>query len=200
MFRLLLSLVFPRDCIGCGREDVLLCRSCAAATGSSRTGLLAGLQTVSCLPYAGVVRHAITEFKGGRRAFADDLATLIEPFVAPSMTLVPVPTTRRRRAQRGFDQTVLLADLLRRRCGAGVSHLLSRRNDLAQHGRTRAQRLAATERFRVRQPVAAVPGALILFDDVRTTGATLLDAARTLERGGFQLAGALTLAWTPERT
>jgi ComF family protein len=199
MFRLLLSLVFPRDCIGCGREDLLLCRTCAEATGPPRMAPLAGLQTVSCLPYAGVVRQAITEFKHGRRAFADDLAMLIEPFVDSSMTLVPVPTTRRRRAQRGFDQTVLLARLLQRRRGVQVCALLSRRSDLAQHGRSRSQRLAATGRFGLRQ--TAVPsGALILFDDVRTTGATLLDAARTLACGGFQIAGALTLAWTPELT
>ena len=199
MFRLLLSLVFPRDCIGCGREELLLCRGCAEATGPARVDMLAGLQTVSCLPYAGVVRRGITEFKHGRRAFAEDFAALIEPFVDSSMTLIPIPTTRRRRAQRGFDQTQLLARLVRRRRGTGVCSLLSRASDLAQHGRSRSERLAARGRFRVRQEKAP-SGTLILFDDVRTTGATLADAARTLACEGFHIAGALTLAWTPERT
>ena len=199
MFKLLLSLIFPRDCLGCGREDVLLCRDCAAATGAPRSVTLGGLRTVSCLPYAGVLREAINEFKRGRRALADDLAALIAPFVDASMTLVPVPTTRRRRAERGFDQTVLLAQRLRGLCGANVCELLSRRRNLAQHGRSRSERLRATGRFRLRR-APVLPSKLILFDDVRTTGATLIDAARTLECGGFHIADALTLAWTPEKS
>jgi ComF family protein len=145
------------------------------------------------------MRAAIGEFKHGRRAFARDLASILMPFVGPGMTLVPVPTTRSRRAERGFDQTVLLARVLQRRAGSGVAELLGRRRrSAAQHGRSRTQRLAATGRFCVRHNPAASAGRLVLFDDVRTTGATLADAAETLERSGLHVAEALTLAWTPK--
>jgi ComF family protein len=194
---MLLDLVFPRDCIGCAREGVLLCRACAEV-GSLDVRELAGVRVRSCAPYAGALRAAITEFKHGRRAFASDLATILVPFVDASMTLVPVPTTRRRRAERGFDQTVVLARRLQRTCGVRVAELLGRRGSAAQHGRSRAQRLAASGRFCVRRNPAASESRLVLFDDVRTTGATLVDAAAALEHSGLHVAEALTLAWTPK--
>jgi predicted amidophosphoribosyltransferase len=193
----LLDLVFPRDCIGCAREGVLLCSECARV-GSPDTCRLGGLEVRSCLPYAGTLRAAITEFKHGRRAFAGDLAAILAPFVDASMTLVPVPTTPRRRAERGFDQTVVLARRLQRTCGVRVAEMLGRRGSAAQHGGSRAQRLAATGRFCVRRKPAASVGRLVLFDDVRTTGATLVDAAAALDRSGLHVADALTLAWTPK--
>ena len=198
MFELLRSLVFPRECIGCGREDILLCSACRESAGSHRVARLAGLEVISCAPYAGIVREAIREFKRGRRALAGDLAALAHPFAEPGMVLVPIPTTRRRRAERGFDQTRLLARALHETCGVGVAELLARRSQAAQQGRSRAERLAAAGRFRLRRGASASAGDLVLFDDVRTTGSTLVDAAQTLEAGGFEVVGALTIAWTPE--
>lgn len=194
---MLLDLMFPRDCIGCAREAVLLCRECAQV-GSPDTCELGGLRVQSCLPYAGALRAAITEFKQGRRGYARDLAAILAPFVDANMTLVPVPTTRRRRAERGFDQTVLLAHMLHRTRGIGVAAMLGRRGSAAQHGRSRVERLAAAGRFYVRRNPTASAGRLVLFDDVRTTGATLIDAAEALKRSGLYVAEALTLAWTPK--
>ena len=195
---MLLDLIFPRACIGCEREDVLLCAECLRNAGSAQTTILRGIEVRSCLPYAGVLRAAINEFKHGRRAYARDLAAILMPFVDADMTLVPVPTTRRRRAERGFDQTVVLAQVLRRACGSGVAELLGRRGGAAQQGRSRAERLAATGRFCMRGKPPASQGRFVLFDDVRTTGATLVDAAETLERHGVRVSEALTLAWAPK--
>ena len=194
----MLSLVFPRACIGCDRDDLLLCEPCARNAGTSSTIRLGNLEVRSCLPYSGILRTAINDFKAGRRAFAADLAALLVPFVRSGMTLVPIPTTRRRRAQRGFDQTVLLARILARRSGVEIAELLARRGAGAQQGRSRLERLAASGRFFAQNPAAASGAALFLFDDVRTTGATLIDAARTLEAAGLELRGALTLAWAPK--
>jgi len=194
----LLGFVFPRACIGCDRDDVLLCPRCARDAGEPDTSRLGGLRVRSCVPYAGAVRAAINDFKHGRRAYARDLAAILIPFVDANMTLIPVPTTRRRRAERGFDQTVILARFLQRECGAGVAELLGREGTGAQQGRSRAERLAASGRFCVRRKPAASRARFVLFDDVRTTGATLVDAAGTLERSGVRVCEALTLAWAPK--
>jgi predicted amidophosphoribosyltransferase len=198
MLDVLRSLVFPRACIGCDRDDVLLCEACAGGVGPPETIVRDGLVMHACLPYAGNLRAAIASFKRGRRAFAPDLAALLVPSVDASMTLVPIPTTRSRRAERGFDQTVLLAHILRRQCGLRVAQLLESHGKAAQQGRSRSERLAATGRFRVRRREDASGATLILFDDVRTTGATLVDAARTLAGAGFDVTCALTLAWAPK--
>ena len=198
MLDALLSLVFPRACIGCDRDDVLLCEACARGVGTSDTLTHDGLAMYGCLPYAGILRAAIGDFKRGRRAFARDFATLLLPYVDEHMTLVPIPTTRRRCAERGFDQTVLLAEMLRGRCNVRVARLLGRCGSAAQQGRSRSERLASVGRFFVRADDSASGGTLTLFDDVRTTGATLVDAAHTLRNAGFEIRRALTLAWAPK--
>lgn len=177
----------------------MLCPHCARHAGASDRAHVGGLAIHSCFPYAGALREAIVAFKRGRRAFAPDLAALLEPSIDSRLALVPIPTTQRRRVERGFDQTVLLARILQRRRGAQVTDVLIRCG-AAQQGRTRAQRLGATGRFRVRSGARASAAGVILFDDVRTTGATLIDAARTLESAGWTVASALTLAWTPPKS
>jgi ComF family protein len=191
------ELVFPRACIGCRRDGILLCTACARTSDDVNTTILEGLETLSCVPYVGIVREAINEFKRGRRAFAGDLAVLAMPYVDRSLTLVPIPTTRRRRAERGFDQTSLMARILQRCSGAKVADLLARRGGAPQQGRSRVERLESRGRFGVRRGASASGGRLVLFDDVRTTGATLADAAATLAEAGFVVSGALTIAWTP---
>lgn len=153
----------------------------------------------AALPYDGALREAIVDFKRGRRAYACDLAALVAPLVDPSMTLVPIPTTRRRIAERGYDQTILLARLLGAHYDIDVAEMLCRRRDAAQQGRSRSERIATTGRFSV-DPKSSDRGRLALFDDVRTTGATLLDAARALRDGGYDVPDAVTLAWTPLRS
>lgn len=197
MWNELLSLVFPRACIACDRGGVLLCEPCARAGGAPKQIVLGGIAMRAALPYEGNLRAAIVEFKRGRRAFASDLAALVAPLIEAGTTLVPIPTTRRRIAERGYDQTVLLARLLREQCGAQVAEMLRRPSNAAQQGRSRSERIATTGRFSADPSLREARGDLVLFDDVRTTGATLLDAARALRQAGFDARHAVTLAWTP---
>lgn len=197
MWNDVLSVLFPRACIGCDRSGVLLCERCARAGGASQRIVLGGVAMIAALPYAGALRAAIVEFKRGRRAFVSDFAALVAPLIDQGTILVPIPTTRRRIAERGYDQTVLLARALRATQGIGVAEMLCRPRSAAQHGRSRLERLAAHGRFAVKPAPIASAGTLVLFDDVRTTGATLIDAAKALHDGGYDVRNALTLAWTP---
>jgi ComF family protein len=98
---------------------------------------------------------------------------------------VPVPLSRRRRIERGYDQAALLARGLSRAAGlpllAGALRRL--RDAPPQVGLTRSERCANAAGAFAAGP--AVRGrAVALVDDVITTGATADACARALREAG----------------
>ncbi|OYW05297.1 MAG: hypothetical protein B7Z61_06715 [Acidobacteria bacterium 37-71-11] len=110
--------------------------------------------------------------------------------------VVSVPMTWLRRLRRGYDQAGLLGHAVARELGLPFVRAMRRRGRGAQVGRSRSERLrlpAAT--FAVRHPVA---GAVLLIDDVFTTGATAASCARALLGSGAKEIDVLTFARTPQ--
>jgi len=185
--------LFPVWCIGCGAENIGLCPTCAA-TATPATIHLDRLTVRAAGEYAGPVRDAVLALKRGERAFLDPLAALLSRYVAAHSVLVPLRTTRRRAAERGFDQASELAQRVAGlRCGECADVLLKR--GAAQRGLGRGERLDARGRFALR-PGAVVPPRAVLLDDVVTTGATLRDAAGLLTASGCSVLGAVVVART----
>jgi ComF family protein len=111
--------------------------------------------------------------------------------------LIPIPLHPSRQAQRGFNQSELLA----RRLGAlwriPVANRALRRvsstkpqTELRRVERRRNVRNA----FALAQPDAIAGRHVLLIDDIYTTGATVAEAARVLRRGGAGKVGVLTAA------
>jgi len=201
----------PPWCARCGQPEPSFgrCRLCAdwpAAFGVARSAvwLEAGARdAVHALKYGGLPR------------IATDLAAAMAGLDAPgreSGWLVPVPLSRARFRDRGYNQSERLARALSRRWQRPVVELLVRTRDTAaQTALTPDARLAnvagafqvrngecgvLNERARgdsaLRIPHSALERPLILVDDVFTTGATLAEAARALDRAGAHTVSAVT--------
>src|SRR2546425_767302 len=122
--------------------------------------------------------------------------------------LVPVPLGPRRLRQRGYNQSDLLARALGRRWNRPVAELLVRVRDTpTQTALTPAARRANVagafelrisdcglriEGAPVESAIRNPQSAIVLVDDVFTTGATLAEAARALERAGARAVLAVT--------
>jgi predicted amidophosphoribosyltransferase len=126
-------------------------------------------------------RHRVT-------ALADALAARV-PTVA-RLVVTWAPTGTRRRHQRGFDHAELLARAVARRRHLPARALLARRQGPPQVGLTVEQRWA-NPTFTCRRPG---PGAVLVIDDVTTTGATLSAAARALRAAGAREVHGLVVA------
>ena len=112
-------------------------------------------------------------------------------------TLVPIPLAARRLRARGYNQSEHLARRLAARWGCPVRELLMRTRDTAtQTALTPASRLAnVAGAFQVGNADAELPiphSLLVLVDDVFTTGATLVAAARALQDAGARSIMAVT--------
>ncbi len=104
--------------------------------------------------------------------------------------LVPVPTPWTRLLWRGFSFPHLLAEALSRRVGVPVRPVLSMRRGARQatlDARERSQNLRGRVRCRV-----AISGAVVLVDDVMTTGATATACATELLGSGAHAVHLLT--------
>lgn len=106
---------------------------------------------------------------------------------------VPVPLHASRRRERGFNQAADLAHGL----GLPVVHALRRsRATVAQAGLPASRRHGNVRgAFALTAAAAALDrAAVVLIDDVCTTGATLEACARTLKQGGIVEVRGLTAA------
>jgi predicted amidophosphoribosyltransferase len=186
--------IFPVCCLGCDAPHVALCAACAPTAAERITESVTGVRVAAAGRYGGLLQRAIVAMKHGERAYLDPFADLLTGLIAPGVPLVPLPTSRRRRAARGFDQAVELARRAGARQSAPCCDVLVKRG-IAQRGLSRRARLEAGGRFGLKRD-AALPEFAIVIDDVWTTGATLADGIATLRAAGVAVVGAAVLART----
>ena len=125
--------------------------------------------------------------------FATFLSFLTEK---PSLSFIPL-TTRKKR-QRGFNQSELIAQAFGKIIGLASFPLLEKiKETKSQTGLNKGERLENVRGiFTLKKNNLSIPKNLILVDDVWTTGATMKEAARTLKQAGVQKIWGLTLART----
>jgi predicted amidophosphoribosyltransferase len=195
-----LASLLPLACPGCGRSADPLCRDCERALlPAPRVPPPPGVDRWAApFAYEGVARELIARVKYRRQHAATAwLAGAMAPLVGPPLpSLVTwVPTTRARRRERGFDHAELLAKAVAGRLRRTMVPLLRRGPGGPQTGRDAAARRAGP----VLVARARVPHAILVVDDVATTGASLAAAARALRAAGADRVVALTAARTPLR-
>jgi predicted amidophosphoribosyltransferase len=210
----LLDLVLPRRCVGCGAAGSGLCAACLAGTGVVRVSL-GSVDVAAGARYAGATRAAVLRYKErGRRDLAGPLAALLSRALAavpvgdlPSRpVLVTVPGSRATAAERGGDHVRRLA----RRAGVAtglrvapgvLSPTRHKQDSAGLDAVARARNLAGAFAAQPAPRGGSGPAApaVVIVDDIVTTGATIREAARALRAAGWRVAGAAVVAATPLR-
>ena len=170
------------------RPDVNRCPACL----NSRLPWSRALRLGS---YQGLIRRAVHEIKFTRwRTLGLEVGRLLGAVIAAELqhaaidrsacVLIPVPTPWLRTFIRQIDHTAVIASGVRAVTGIPIARLLSRLHRPTQTRVEPSQRVA-----NVRGSFTCAPGripsqarVLIVIDDVRTTGATLHEACRTLRK------------------
>ncbi|MEV7874879.1 phosphoribosyltransferase family protein [Microbacterium sp. NPDC089188] len=195
-----LTFWLPVACAGCDALDTALCEGCrrALAPQPVRRVLAPELTVTSALVFAGPTARIIRGLKeDGRTALASALAPALRAVlgaIPPEAVITTVPSTRAAFRRRGYRPV----ELILRRAGHRDQRVLRlRRAPRDQRGLDRdARRLNVGGAF-VARGVTGLP--VVVVDDVVTTGATLLEAARALRDAGAATVVAVTLAHTPRR-
>lgn len=218
-----LNYLFPQWCLGCGREGSLICPSCRHSLSRVTPSLCprcgrpqpSGALCPTCVSWPakidgirapfrfdGVMRQAIHQLKyRNLRTLAPSLAELLRDYLAanpiPAEVLVPVPLHPKRRRERGYNQSSLLARELGKLTGLAVVDdcLIRQRTALPQ------SRSASVEDRRRNVAKAFIcrdhqlqERQVLLIDDVTTSGATLDACAAAVKASGAASVWGLALA------
>ena len=220
------DLLLGASCHGCGTPWWGVCPRCRTLLRERRPYLTCPdpcpesfPTTVACSPYDALLRGMISAHKdrgalGLGPVLADRLAQSVHALLRHvgargPVLLVPVPSAAAAVRRRGYDATWTLARRAARQLAGQhavrAAPLLRQRAGVAdQAGLGAAERQAnLTGGLQLRRRPAAAAGpagpAVVLVDDLVTTGATLGEAARVLDRAGLRLLGAATVAATVRR-
>lgn len=164
-------------------EFMTLCRECEYEKRHFTYIAAAGV-------YSGALKEMIHLAKFyGRESAARVLADFInenimETAVKWADVLVPVPLGPRAKAERGYNQSALVAALLAGRHGVACAEAVSKMKDTPpQNKLERKDRLKNLRRvFKVELPVNGKK--VLVVDDVYTTGATMNEMAKALKAAG----------------
>jgi ComF family protein len=182
------GLICPQCEQHCGRPE-----ACACATAGPP---LQGLFALSW--YEGEWRRMLHRLKyQGRRQLARPLGKWLGTALAgrvswPLEIVVPVPLHRRREAERGFNQSLLIARHAAGALGLPLVFLLEKtRHTPSQTGFSRGDRIKnISGAFSFAGPDPRYKTALLI-DDIYSTGATLKEAGAVLGRRGLTVYGAV---------
>ncbi|HEX7339134.1 MAG TPA: ComF family protein [Rhodanobacteraceae bacterium] len=199
-------------CPGCLAElprNTVCCTHCALPM--AEPGRLCGRCQIKpppwqavCVPfrYAWPLDHLAARYKfAAQLASGRSLAALWHTAAQPERpaAIIPVPLHHVRLRQRGYDQALELARVISRDL-----HVPLRTDILWRRRATTAQSTldAAARRRNVRDAftvrnAAALPAHVAVFDDVMTTGTTLAECTRVLQRAGVARVDVWALARVP---
>ena len=192
------SLLFPERCPLCDEITVggSLCARCEADPPPAG-GVRSLPETEHCVGvapyrYEGRVRESLHRFKfRGRREYASffghALAEELRPY-AGNAFLVPVPVSRRRERERGYNQSLLLARAASRELHIPCLDLLCKtRENETQHELGRAAREQNVRYVYAVKPGKRLPGRAIVVDDIVSTGHTLAACVSALRKAGIEV-------------
>jgi ComF family protein len=217
-----LDAIFPPECGGCEAQGTRWCTECRKSVipvsepscvicglPQADNGICEKCQTTrppfralrSWVVFDGSIRNVLHRVKyqqdmGLGEPMALELANLLGPLNWPVDMIVPVPLSKERFLERGYNQVAIIAFPLSLAMDvAYVSPALRK----VKHTESQVGLSADERRENVRDVFKAdahlVAGrSILLMDDVATTGSTLAEASRALMDAGAKEVYALTLA------
>ena len=206
----LLDLLLPTRCALCSALGSAICDECAGRLELQSGGLARGdVRGLGVTRFGASEQRVIHAFKeNGQTSLVGFLAN---PLAAPlqmladgleGSLLVPVPSSLENFKKRGFRPTMILAKRVSRLSGhvCLVSDALSflRKVEDQAHLDSDSRRKNLSGSMAADSRVAGRP--VILFDDVVTTGSTILEAGRAVASAGGILVGFLAFAETILKT
>ncbi|MCG2691222.1 hypothetical protein L6272_00175 [Microgenomates group bacterium] len=195
-----LDLIYPKKCLGCSKAGKYFCDECLKTVKLNDQASLIG---TSLFRYEGIIKQAIQTLKYQfLRNIEGELGGLIErgvveeelkEFLQLKPLVQPIPLYWRRQNWRGFNQAEIIGKVVADKFNLKMTDYLVRvKPNKPQADLKRKERLENVKNiFAIKGKPA---GAILVVDDVWTTGATMREAINTFKKSGVKKVWGLTLA------
>lgn len=189
-----LDFFFERiECPACRCESAGLCSVCRGELRPWSEFTFEGVTGRAMIHYSGTAKKLIYGFKK-RLSFdaLESLCLVMDDWLRDNRIedydyIIPVTSIKSNLISRGFDPAVLLAEHLAQKTGLPLLNCIKNKGKKEHKSLNYSQRLAASENsFKIQPRFKAriKDQRILLFDDVMTSGATILALTKLLEASG----------------
>lgn len=207
----LLEFIYPNVCGFCNKickEEI--CNKCRIKIKKYQINIVIKPpnryfnELISIFKYEGIIREKILQYKFNDKAYMKNtFAKIILKnkkvcgLLKKYDIIIPVPIHKSRKAQRGYNQTQLIASKLAEYIDIEFCNnvLVKNKNTIAQSKLNRKKRIENIKGAFDILNLEKVQGKnVLLFDDIYTTGSTANECSRVLKTAGAKTVGILTIA------
>ena len=189
IFKNILAVLFPQKCLGCKKENEILCSDCLLKISRPDTPYLNGVHIAANYQDL-VLKKALWMLKyQGVKHLAKPLAEIVKERIwkkleTENWLVVPVPLSKNKLRHRGYNQAEMIAGELSGDVRADI--LFKKFHTKSQvEVKNKEERLAnIVGSFEIKNPETIKGKKIILIDDVFTTGATMREAKKVLKEAG----------------
>jgi competence protein ComFC len=185
----LLDILFPKYCLGCGKEGLYICKECELFMMDAPGG---GWE------YNGIVKKAIHKIKfEGQYDIVRELVNKKDFELAKDTTITFVPMHIKKKKIRGYNQSEIIAKELGKKTGVPVIKLLKKIKQTKDQAKlSKEERLENIKNCFKCVRAVSCGRPILLVDDVYTSGATIAECSRVLRKAGYKNIQCFTLAET----
>ena len=218
-----LDFIFPKICLNCGKEGKYLCQRCIAEVPSPQPicpyckhPSIDGVTHVNCQKklgidgltsiwkYEGIIRKAILSLKYKYATeigeeLSDYLIVSLKKAIFPQVQyLTPIPIHWYRQNVRGFNQSLEVGRFVAKTMNwKFIPDLLIKNKETV----SQVELTGEKRRKNLKNAFSVNPNyepstlySVLIFDDVFTTGSTLIEATKVLKKAGVKKVWGLTIA------
>ncbi len=207
----LLKLIYPDVCAFCNKiQKESLCKKCEEKIKKYKKDIVIRSKNnyfeelISIFKYEGLIREKIIQYKFQDKSYIyNTFAKIILKnekvcgLLKKYDIIIPVPIHRKRKLQRGYNQTQLIAKEIAKNIDIKLCDdvLVKSKNTIAQSKLNKNKRKQNIKNaFKVLNLEKIQGKNILLFDDIFTTGSTVNECSKILKKAGAKTVGVLTIA------
>lgn len=205
----LLEILYPKQCLICGKlQQDTICSKCyntlKIEAKVEKYNNKAFNKHLYIFKYEGKMRNLIIDYKFNDKPYLKDLFVKIilknEKIcrkIKKYDIIVPVPIHKKRKNERGYNQSELIARKLAKNLNLKLVNdsLIKQKNTLPQSTLSKKQREEnAKQVYKIQNKPKIENKKVILLDDIYTTGATTKECSKVLKQNGAKEILVLTIA------